>query len=544
MDDASIEVIQLTDDVTGDAVVNRKVSLDLNGHTLTGNLTMQHEEPGTIQIGTGTINGEVSINTPNATIVNKADVTGTVLIKDVAESTFDNSGRLSELRLEDANGARIINRQPELIQQFFIDSPAQVELEGVFGTVEVLQSTFLTFTENTKLTELKAEASVALEVIKPESVVIETAPQQMQVSKLTLSDAEVLKQIRANIANLKIVLEKDLSDQAVVDHGISLIRSSSDLWSGLYKKDPRGVITQRIASEMAEVENRFYDSLPTSEKLTELANAYKPVIVGATEQTGAHIVFPEVPEGIFFYLSSDFSVTERYVLPERPEGEDEVRHVFMAYSFSDGLKHLTTEMMLHIPSGNQEITYDVKGEDEFYTLYDYVSSKDYDLDPERPFTIRVTEGKTASELLSSTLLAERQKDYEITAFRYVNENTTISPDHSFIFHKTYNAQIVSLVENLDLSEEQPNFIPVGNGGLVFDEANQTISYKGELSSVEVTHALTEYYTTNNPVEERVEFRVVNVLADDEVLKSNDALFMASERGHEGTISIQLKPVTQ
>lgn len=83
---------------------------------------------------------------------------------------------------------KMINHNPNLIETFVIDSPAPVQLSGVFETVEVLQDSFITFAENTTLGELKADEYLSVEVIKPTSLNIKVAPTQMKESEQQLDD--------------------------------------------------------------------------------------------------------------------------------------------------------------------------------------------------------------------------------------------------------------------------------------------------------------------------------------------------------------------
>ncbi len=69
--------------------VGRLVDINLNGYTLTGNLSFDTGDSGTINLYAGTITGDLTVSAPNATFNNYANVTGTVTINGVSEDTWN-----------------------------------------------------------------------------------------------------------------------------------------------------------------------------------------------------------------------------------------------------------------------------------------------------------------------------------------------------------------------------------------------------------------------------------------------------------------------
>ncbi|WP_214736722.1 hypothetical protein [Exiguobacterium sp. s162] len=542
LQDTTVQRIRLLNDITGDLTLTRKVDLALNGFKVTGNVGINHNEAGTVTIEAGTIEGDLTVNTPNATVVNQANVTGTASIQDVADNTFDNSGRLKKLEVTDPNGARIINHKPNLIETFIIDSPAPVELSGVFETVEILQDSFITFAENTTLEELKADENVSVEVIKPKSVEIKVAPTQMKESELQLDDAATLRKIRALIEQLKPYLENKQPDDVQVEQFIQLMSETNTLIHPLYKKDPRGTLVQNLLKDIVTIEKQFMDSIPTPEDLAEAANNFKVEIENATAEEGAYFDFPEVSGDIRFYLSSDYEVSEKYMIPDRPLHEDEVRHVFVAYTFSKNNKHLTQRGYFNIPAGNGEITFTLLEPNKYRGLGDYTTSDSFQLSEEGSYSIEVKEGKTAGDLLDSSLLAESKKEFTLTVVERVLAPITITGDYHLELSKSYNVINNKIVFHNSLDETDPNYVSIGeSSGFLFDEKMQTLHYHGEISTIDLQSKFKEKYLSQHPeeTEESVHINFVRFLKPEDQLKSGHFLISMSERGHEGTFMIGL-----
>lgn len=543
LSDQTVQRVQLLNDLNSDITVTRKLDLALNGFTVTGNVVFNHNESGTITMEQGTIQGDLTVNTPGATVINKANVTGTASIQDVADNTFDNSGQLKKLEVTDPNGARIINRGASLIETFIIDSPAPIELSGSFETIEILQDSFLTLAENTTLDELKAEETVSVEVIKPASVEIKVAPPQMRESELQLDDATVVRKVHGLIERMKPFLEKDLSDEAVVNQFIELSSEASELSGILYQKDPRGTLTQQLLGESGTISNKFFELIPTPEDLGRIFNDFKIEIVDATKEEGAHFVFPEVPEGIRFYLSSDYQVTEKYMIPTRPSNDDEMRHVFVSYTFSKGNKHLSKKGFFHIPSGDGEITFELMGPNEYFMLGDYTNGKDFQLSKEGYFMIKVTEGKTVGELLNSALLAERKKQVTLSVFERPLKPFTITGEYHLELSKQFNLINYEIVQDNELDENDLDYVSIDEAGFILDEKSEILRYKGEITSNELQWALKEDYLKKHPEEnsDYLNINFVRFLTDEDELKSGYQLISESEHGNEGIYRIEMMP---
>ncbi|WP_341479265.1 immunoglobulin-like domain-containing protein [Clostridium cochlearium] len=103
--DDSIGIIELKSDITRDNLNN----LNLQGKIVKGNIIINSNESGTLDIENGTIEGNITINTPNATVNNKAIVKGDAIIKDVSGNTFNNLGSVVNIIIEDLNISSLFN---------------------------------------------------------------------------------------------------------------------------------------------------------------------------------------------------------------------------------------------------------------------------------------------------------------------------------------------------------------------------------------------------------------------------------------------------
>lgn len=99
--------ISLTGNVTADIVANKLISLDLKGFTITGNVSITSNTAGTITIKDGTIDGNLTVNAPNATVNNSAIVTGIVTITDISPGTWNESANGNIIVIKDDTGITI-----------------------------------------------------------------------------------------------------------------------------------------------------------------------------------------------------------------------------------------------------------------------------------------------------------------------------------------------------------------------------------------------------------------------------------------------------
>jgi len=160
--DDSIRTIKLGASINAQSLdINRLVDVDLNGNTITGNVSVTTKEGGQIHIAGGTITGNLTVNTPNAdfTVENTVTVTGTTTIKDVASSTFVNNGTLNAVTIEDSNGTGFVNNNN--VGLVTVATTGYVTLDGTISDVVVNKGAKLTIEGTiTNLTADKAAVTI------------------------------------------------------------------------------------------------------------------------------------------------------------------------------------------------------------------------------------------------------------------------------------------------------------------------------------------------------------------------------------------------
>jgi hypothetical protein len=105
--DEEVESIVLASDLVLNEmlVINRPVDLNLSNKTLKGDVKYSFDDEETIELsGTGKIQGNLTVNAPNATVTNRLSVTEFVNIEEVASSTWN----------EYASGNKLVVLAPEI----------------------------------------------------------------------------------------------------------------------------------------------------------------------------------------------------------------------------------------------------------------------------------------------------------------------------------------------------------------------------------------------------------------------------------------------
>ena len=87
--DPAVTLIKLSNNITASCTITRLVNLDLNSYTLTGSLAYNANDTGNLTLsGQGLLKGDLTVNTPNATVVNRIKVEGKVNINAVASNSW------------------------------------------------------------------------------------------------------------------------------------------------------------------------------------------------------------------------------------------------------------------------------------------------------------------------------------------------------------------------------------------------------------------------------------------------------------------------
>ena len=140
--------------------------------TIDGNVTISGDASGDIDLRNLTITGNLTVNTPNATVNNSATVNGTIDIQDVKDGTWNENGKNNTITVNDPNGITInllanavtksltlnkattLNVKPgsSLTSMIVNSEDVKVTNEGEIGTVQAEQSFKLDGTQPTEVT--------------------------------------------------------------------------------------------------------------------------------------------------------------------------------------------------------------------------------------------------------------------------------------------------------------------------------------------------------------------------------------------------------
>lgn len=149
---------------TTDLTIDRVVNLDLNGKTITGNVSVVTTVGGKIDFittgGASSITGTLTVDTPNADFTVGAGVTvnGLTTVKDVASKTFINNGTLNGVAIQDSNGTSLTNNgliiAPVGGSAVTVDTTGNVTLGGTIPTVNIVKPATVTVAPATVINTL------------------------------------------------------------------------------------------------------------------------------------------------------------------------------------------------------------------------------------------------------------------------------------------------------------------------------------------------------------------------------------------------------
>lgn len=135
INNGNVDTLKLMADVELEEAldVTQLVNLDLNGHTLKGDLVVKSEAEGNMSLKgaeNSVIDGNLTINTKDADFVvgENTTIKGKTTIEDVKGSTFVNKGTLAEVVIEDPNGAGFQN--DGAVEVVEVNTKAKVVLKG------------------------------------------------------------------------------------------------------------------------------------------------------------------------------------------------------------------------------------------------------------------------------------------------------------------------------------------------------------------------------------------------------------------------------
>ncbi|WP_153730408.1 hypothetical protein [Sporosarcina obsidiansis] len=102
------DTVTLKGNITKDIVINKLINLDLNGKTITGNVTINTPAKGTMNLKNGSITGNLTVDAPQATVNNELTVSGNININNVAYGTWNERANGNSLFVHDPDGIKVI----------------------------------------------------------------------------------------------------------------------------------------------------------------------------------------------------------------------------------------------------------------------------------------------------------------------------------------------------------------------------------------------------------------------------------------------------
>ncbi len=109
--------------------LNKLVNLDLNGQSLTGNVTITSSKEGILNISAGTITGNLTVDAANATVNNAATVSGTITINNVSGNTWNENASNNNIVFNDPNpGTNFVVGAGQTVSSLTLNKPAIVSV--------------------------------------------------------------------------------------------------------------------------------------------------------------------------------------------------------------------------------------------------------------------------------------------------------------------------------------------------------------------------------------------------------------------------------
>lgn len=210
-------------------VVVRNVEIDLNGQTLTGDLSYDSIEKADILLKSTKVNGKLAgtltVNTPNAdfTVGENVEITGGVIIRNVKASTFYNRGVLHSVTISDNDGASFANvNRGIVLGTIDLDTAGKVSLIGNIDLVTVNQAATVNIADQAAVKKMVVKVNgTTVDSLKGKIDTIET-PQGITVKDsygklvetktentgspaiLTVANVKNLEQLEAALINERI----------------------------------------------------------------------------------------------------------------------------------------------------------------------------------------------------------------------------------------------------------------------------------------------------------------------------------------------------
>lgn len=221
INDESVNTIILGSDikVSSDITLTRIADLNLNSKTLTANLSIGTSEApiegfGRLVISEGTIDGDLTVNAPEAEIDNKAAITGRTTIEDVSSNSFYNSASLSDVSIEDRTGCSFNNKPGSQVSSITISADAT----GVILENNGSQINFITVkAKGTKIKNKNKTKIIGEITVKAEDTKLEN--EDSQINEVSVNAKNVKVRNNQNTEVTKVSVGEGAEDTSIENSG-------------------------------------------------------------------------------------------------------------------------------------------------------------------------------------------------------------------------------------------------------------------------------------------------------------------------------------
>ena len=392
--------------LTEELKVTRKVDFDLNGKTITGDIRFETSDNGNLTFENGTLNGKLSVNTPNISFINGTVVTGDTTIENVANATFTNEGTLADVEIVDNNGARFINKQSsEDVGEVTVNTEQPVTLGGDLKTVTIEQSTSVIVESGTIDEVVVTDENLEIEISILEEVQAQvlTRPNSVSFKPITTTDLDNIVDARVKLEEFEAIIQTDISNSANLEKAHELNRLTIEA----IVKLPDGIESRRLFDRYHTSKEILRQAQITPEDVQAVEDAINSINLTVKNPTSPTAEI-ELPQFSYDETGLDVSWTNydeepwtesTYVTPERPK-DGLTRTVILRVDVNHGAANEHKLFAITIPSVDSEI---MINEVESSTRTDYVTSDLFTFSDETSYEIKFKQGATVGNLVESGL---------------------------------------------------------------------------------------------------------------------------------------------
>ncbi|MDR7869508.1 MAG: S-layer homology domain-containing protein [Tissierellaceae bacterium] len=167
--------IKFENNILSNVELNNLVNLNLNNKTVTGDVYINTMAFGTIDIGPGTIDGNLTVNAPNATVNNYATVTGTITVGEVADETWNEYAKNNTIVVKD-NTININIKQGAVVSSLSVEGNSiNIVVDGNIETLtipEYVEGIILSVDSSANISGLVINSPITIISTKPISATV------------------------------------------------------------------------------------------------------------------------------------------------------------------------------------------------------------------------------------------------------------------------------------------------------------------------------------------------------------------------------------